>query len=281
MPPNRRQLTRADLPDELTAKTLRRLPLATLRRLSRPGNGVLTAAEQASFDAALHEVMSETARRVSRQINRADVARVLRDANARRSGAGAGRRPSRSDEQLRRLALRIGEQVDLAEGLAPDVDWSFAQSALEPSTKPSTKATTEPSTEPATQEAATGPATQELTTDDDDDATVSDLEQRLTDQVELVQVMSEIADVSKRSYALEQERDLQNTRGVFFGFVVSVAVIMAGWAPLVAARDWPERMRTIGLTLATCLVAGVVYALVRLWQRRHLADEAQPDPDES
>jgi len=44
--PDRRQLTRADLPDEFTPDTLRRLDLFTLRRLSRPGNGVLNADEQ-------------------------------------------------------------------------------------------------------------------------------------------------------------------------------------------------------------------------------------------
>ena len=69
---------------------------------------------------------------------------------------------------------------------------------------------------------------------------MTDLEQRLAEQVELVQVMSEIADMSKRTYALEQQRDLQSTRGVFFGFVVSLAVIIAGWAPVVAAAAGPS-----------------------------------------
>ena len=92
--------------------------------------------------------------------------------------------------------------------------------------------------------------------------------------------MSEIADVSKRTYALEQQRDLQTTRGVFFGFVVSVAVLVAGWAPLVAAEEWSERIWILGLTLATCAVAGLVYALVRRRQNRlqSRADE-QPAAD--
>ena len=84
--------------------------------------------------------------------------------------------------------------------------------------------------------------TEPTETSSGDDETVADFEDRLTEEVELIQVMSEIADVSKRTYALEQQRDLQNTRGVFFGFVVSVAVLVAGWAPVVAADDWAERV---------------------------------------
>jgi hypothetical protein len=84
--------------------------------------------------------------------------------------------------------------------------------------------------------------------------------------------MSEIADVGKRAYALEQQRDLQSTRTVFFGFVVSVAVIAAGWAPIVAADDWTERIWVIVLTLGTCVLAAAVYGLVRKWQNDHRLD---------
>ena len=48
----RKQITRADLPAELTPDTLRRVPMSVLRRLARPGNGVLSADEQPEFDAA-------------------------------------------------------------------------------------------------------------------------------------------------------------------------------------------------------------------------------------
>ena len=41
----RKQITRADLPAELTPDTLRRVPMSVLRRLARPGNGVLSADE--------------------------------------------------------------------------------------------------------------------------------------------------------------------------------------------------------------------------------------------
>ena len=259
MPEDRRELTRADLPEVFTPETIGRLPLSVLRRLARPGNGVLGVEEQEAFDAVLHEVMSDAAGRVSRQIDRSDWATVRRDLNRGSSRRGGPGRPSRVDEQLRRVASRIDQQVDLAEALAPGVDWSFAQPRE------------------AGQAAETGtPDLQETTGSDPGDAeTVSDLEQRLTAQVELIQVMSEIADVSRRTYALEQQRDLQTTRGVFFGFVVSVAVLVAGWAPLVAAEGWAERFWILGLTVGTCIVAGAVYALVRKRQagRQSRTDE--------
>ncbi|MGC4111885.1 MAG: hypothetical protein QM747_15985 [Nocardioides sp.] len=254
----RRGLTRADLPDELTPDSIRRLPLRTLKRLAAPGNGVLDTDEQARFDAALHEVMSETAGRVSRQITRPDWNAIMREAKNREGRRGGPGRPSRVDDQLRRLAQRFDQQVDAAEALAPGVDWSFAQDPDQPAKSPE----------------VTDASTVEET---DSSETVSDLEQRLTEQVELVEVMTEIAEVSKRTYALEQQRDLQTTRGVFFGFVVSVAVLVAGWAPVVAADDWTERRWILALTLATCVVAGLVYGLVRQWQNRKEPEESAAD----
>ena len=117
------------------------------------------------------------------------------------------------------MATRINRHLDVAEDLAPDVDLSFAPRAE-----------------------VSPPANRADRASSGDDETVADFEDRLTEEVELIQVMSEIADVSKRTYALEQQRDLQNTRGVCFGFVVSVAVLVAGWAPVVAADDWAERV---------------------------------------
>ena len=127
VPEGRQRLTRADLPEELTPETVRRLPISTLRRLARPGNGILEPQEQAAFDAVLHEVMSETAGRVSRQVKRPDWATVLRDAKRGAPTGGGFERQSRLDEHLSRMARRIDQQVDVAEALAPGVDWSFAQ----------------------------------------------------------------------------------------------------------------------------------------------------------
>jgi hypothetical protein len=54
---DRRPLTRADLPDEFTPDTVRRLDAITIRRLSHPGNGILSADDQRSFDQALRTVI--------------------------------------------------------------------------------------------------------------------------------------------------------------------------------------------------------------------------------
>ena len=261
MSEGRQRLTRADLPEEFTPEAVRHLPMSTLRQLAKPGNGILTPEEQTTYDAVLHEVMSQTAGRVSRQINRPDWAEVRRQANARHGRQGRGAPPSRVDQQLSRLSQSIDEQVGAAEALAPGVDWSFVQPA------------------PSSPSSASRPTPPTDTTDSDGE-TVSDLEQRLTEQVELVQVMSEIADVSKRTYALEQQRDLQSTRTVFFGFVVSVAVLVAGWAPIVAANDSSERFWIIGLTLGTCALAGGVYGLIRMRQNWLQSDPEHQDQTE-
>jgi len=68
--PDRRPLTRADLPDEFTPDTVRRLDVFTLRRLSDPHNGVLTADEQRSFDEAVRTVVRGTSDRLDRSLRR-------------------------------------------------------------------------------------------------------------------------------------------------------------------------------------------------------------------
>ena len=55
--------------------------------------------------------------------------------------------------------------------------------------------------------------------------------------------------------------------GFFFAFLVSVAVIIAGVAPLVDAEPH-DRWLIIGWTVLACGLAGLVYAGVRLAQRR-------------
>jgi hypothetical protein len=253
------------VPDEFTPDAIRRMPVGVLRRLSRPGNGVLTPEEQRQFNKVAHEVMRDTAERVSQRISRSDWADVRRELNTSRKKRGGPGRSDDVDRHLRRLAGRIDQAVDVAEAIAPDVDWSFAL-AEEPEVLPAPTRPTEPA-ESIDQDQPDQP-------DGTDDAqTVSDLEEHLTEQMELVQVMSEIADISKRTFALEEQRDLQNTRTVFFGFVVSMAVIVAGWAPLVAA-DWSERWWTIGLTFATAGSAALVYALIRKEQNKRETEAA-------
>jgi hypothetical protein len=269
-------LTRADLPDEFTAETVRGLPISTLSRLADHRNGILTRDEQRAFDKVMHEVMRGTAERVSRQLAGADWSAIRRGGSAQ--GGRTALPSSRVDEQMRRIARRMGQQVDVAETLAPGVDWSFAQSgAAEPETQPTQPPRSKVAAAPeATVESDGSAPSEAFAAADEHEGTVADLEQRLTEQAELIDVMSEIADISKRTYALEQQRDLQSTRSVFFGFVVSVAVLVAGWAPLVAADDWDERIWIVGLALGTCLIAGAVYALVRRSQNKQdAAQDAQ------
>ena len=66
----RRSLTRADLPDEFTPDTVRRLDVWTIRRLSQPANGILDADEQHSFDQALRSVMQDTTDRLDQSLHR-------------------------------------------------------------------------------------------------------------------------------------------------------------------------------------------------------------------
>jgi hypothetical protein len=77
-PRGRRPLTRADLPEQFTPETVRRLDMFTARRLSQPDNGILSADEQRSFDLALRSVMQDTADRLER------AAGVLDERGARR-----------------------------------------------------------------------------------------------------------------------------------------------------------------------------------------------------
>ena len=92
--PDRRPLTRADLPDEFTPETVRRLDVFTVRRLSQPGNGILTADEQRSFDEALRSVMQDTTDRLDQSLRR-----------VRRGGPGG------LDPQLRRSYARTEERL--------------------------------------------------------------------------------------------------------------------------------------------------------------------------
>ena len=84
--PDRRPLTRAELPDEFTPESVRRLDVFTVRRLSQRGNGILDADEQRSFDQALRSVMMDTTGRLDESLRR-----------VRRGG------PAGLDPQLRRL----------------------------------------------------------------------------------------------------------------------------------------------------------------------------------
>jgi hypothetical protein len=58
---------------------------------------------------------------------------------------------------------------------------------------------------------------------------------------------------------------LRDVRGIFFALIVSVAVIIAGVAPLVEADAHDRRLIALW-TLVVCVVTGVGYATVRSTQ---------------
>lgn len=260
-----RTLTRADLPAVFTPDTLRTLPMGVLKRLRDPRNGVLSPDDQKAYDAALHQLMADAAQRISGRMDPADWERIAQHAHR-----GGGWRGAREDKRLQRIARRFGDQVEAAEELAPGVDWSFAAPAELVAQAPPTEPPAAPAESPA--ESPSADALPRV----DEDETLPQFEERMTEQMQLVGIMADLAEMSHRTYDLERQRDRSETRTVFFGFVVSVAVLVAGWAPLVATHDWPERLWIVGLTVATCVVAGVVYALTRHWQKRQ---EAASEPE--
>lgn len=261
---DRRTVRRSDLPANFTPESLRTVPINTLRRLRDPRNGVLSADEQADFNAALHQLMSTTAGRVSGHIGGGDWRRVWRD--DRRGGLRGGPRPEQpEDRHLSRLARRVEQQVAVAESLAPDVDWSFVSRPDAPGADGAEARPDDPDPRAAPQAPS---ADGDTLASSAASQTIADLENQLTDELQLVQMVTEIAEMGRRTYALEQQRELSGTRSVFFGFAVSVAVIAAGWAPIVMAGA-AERLWIGALTLVTCLAAGLVYVLVRRWQKAH------------
>lgn len=214
----RSPLGREDLPEHFTPETLRDLPIGAVRLLRDPRNGVLSADEQAEFDRALDEVMGGAARRVHGQLTPVDLARLAGRERQRRGGPGGMRR----DETLDRMVRRLGDQVELAEQLAPRVDWSFV---------PPEVAGQDSGADGSIGASGAG----QVEASPDDEKTVAELEDQLSEQAELVAMMGELAEVNRRTLALEQERELSSARGLFFGFIVSVSVIAAGWAPIVMA----------------------------------------------
>lgn len=155
--------------------------------------------------------MRAAAGRLSNHVQDGDWERMWseRRRGGHRGGPGGLRR---EDRNLNRLARRLEQQVTLAESLAPDVDWSFI--APDPdSIEQGSNTTSEPPQLPAQ-------GTVEKPASASDDQTIADLENQLTDELQLVQVVAEIAEMGRRTYALEQQRELSSTRSVFFGFVL-------------------------------------------------------------
>jgi len=224
--PDPRRLTRADLPAELTPDALRGLDVLTVRRLSQPGNGILDADEQRSFDEALRTVMQDSADRLDRSLRR-----------ARRGG------PVGLDPQMRQSYARAEERL---EAQARRARRAFPQL---------TGAWDGP------------PVQEEPPSNDEADAATSlgALESEIEQTSDTLEILGKIASLEEQQLEHHRAQLLRDVRGLFFALVVSVAVIVAGVAPLVEANADDRRLIVVW-TLAVCGVAGVVYAIVRARQ---------------
>lgn len=226
--PDRRPLTRSDLPEQFTPETVRLLDVFTVRRLSERGNGILTADEQCDFDQALRTVMYDTTERLDESLRR-----------ARRGGPGG------LDPQLRRsyarTEARLAAQARRARQNFPQLtdDWA------EPVGLPE------------------APANE----DDDDAISLATLESEIEQTSDTLDILERIASIQEQQLEHQRTQVLRDVRGVFFALLVSVAVIVAGVTPLVEAEPH-ERWLIVLWTLVVCGVAAVGYAIVRARETR-------------
>lgn len=237
--PDRRGLTRADLPKEFTPDTLRGLDIFTVRRLSRPGNGILDADEQRAFDAALRTVMQDTTERLDESLRR-----------TRRGGPGG------LDAHLRRTYAR-------------------AEQRLETQARRARQAFPELTTGLAEPPAEAGTPTADETDEVADEISLGALESEIEQTSETLEILERIASIEQQQLEHHQSQVLRDVRGVFFALVVSVAVIVAGVAPLVEA-DGHDRRLILLWTLVVCVAAGIVYAIIRAAQIKR--EPISPDP---
>ncbi len=79
---------------------------------------------------------------------------------------------------------------------------------------------------------------------------------------ETLDLLERIATLQQQQIEHQARQFLSETRGLFFAFLVSVAVIVAGVAPLVEAEPH-ERLQIVLWTLVAVAVAGLVYVVVR------------------
>jgi hypothetical protein len=232
-------LVRSDLPATFTPETLRELDMWTLRRLSQRGNGVLSADDQRDFDEALRVVMQAPTGRLQQSLRRFD-----RD------------RADALDPELRRSYLRTRARLEAQAGRARS---SFPQLSTE------LEATPPESSEPPDGETAEAD-------EGTDDMSLASFESEIEEASDSLVLLERIASIEQQQLEHHRAQALRDVRGVYFAVVVSVAVIVSGVAPLVAAEP-SQRLLILGWTALVCLTAGLVYAAVRA------AQSHRSDPD--
>ena len=217
---------------------MRRLGFRTLRQLAQRDNGILDTEEQQQFDAALADVVRGTASLVNESAQR-----------ARRGGPGTLDPAMRRSYQ--RTQQRLAEQARRARESFPELALDFPELALDASSDPIEAPERDaPTTRTTTAEAH------------DDDVSPGTLEQEVEQTSETLDMLERIASLQQQQVEHQERQLLSETRGFFFAFLVSAAVIIAGVAPLVEAEPH-DRLLIVLWTLAGIAAAGLVYALVR------------------
>ena len=249
MPPDRasRRLDRSQLPAEFTPQTVRRMGMRTARQLANPDNGILTPTEQQAFDAALRDVMKASAERLVRSRGQHRGAPSDLDPDLRRSYDRTQQRLQAQAARARQAFPQLTEGWDLAEPSGP---------ADEP--RPPTVDEADPAapTVDGVEAEATG-----------EDVSLGTFEADVAQTSDMMEILEQIAGIQQQQLEHQRTQVLSETRGLFFALAVSVAVIVAGVAPLVEAT--PHQRRLILLwTAGVCTVAGCVYAVVRAVQQR-------------
>ena len=211
----------------------------TAHMLARPNNGVLTGDEQAAFDRALREVMQDSTERLGQSLGRV------------RRG-----RPPDFDPDLRRSYLRTQHRLDAQAERARQAFPQLTQGWDVDEAKGSESVD-------ATEEVAALADDAEV----GEDVSVGTFETEIEQTSDTLEILEQIASIQQQQLEHQRSQLLSETRGVFFALAVSVAVIVAGVAPLVEAS--PDQRRLILLwTAVVCAIAGLGYAAVRAVQSR-------------
>jgi hypothetical protein len=101
----------------------------------------------------------------------------------------------------------------------------------------------------------------------DEEISLGELESEIQQTSDTLEILERIASLQQQQLEHQRAQVLRDVRGVCFALLVSVAVIVAGVAPLVQASA-DERRLILLWTLVVCGVAGAVYAIVRAWQSK-------------
>lgn len=259
-----RHLDRSQLPEEFTPDTVRAMGMRTARLLARPHNGILTPTEQRQFDDALRQVMQGSTDRLGRSFGRSQPPGSLElDPNLRRSYQRTQRRLEAQAERARRAFPQLTDDWDGGALPAGPTDVGDAVAHDGPADELSVD---------RTDEVPVGSVAADETEDagdgtDGDDVSIGAFEAEITQTSDMMDILEQIAGIQEQQLEHQRSQLLSETRQLFFALAVSVAVIIAGIAPLVAAS--PHERRLILLwTAVVCTVAGCVYAAVRAIQSR-------------